>query len=265
MSNLRLVGRNLAINASLSSSNHQGNLVADNLKTSGRSKVLRSSGTSVTITASFSSSIVSCISLPMCNLSSTATLTISCGGVSRTVTCCAYSMQDHVNFSGTPDANSFAVGGGSYATVFFNEVLASSATITITDSANAAGYIDIAYLVIGRYFSPVYNANLGASIRFSDSTNKIKNDVGDPKLNRGSRHRILSFTLEYMPASDRKQVVDALVFAGTSSPVFCHLFPESEDDQERQVYQVYGYLSKMGGIRRQVPLHDNYSFELEEL
>ncbi len=48
-----------------------------------------------------------------------------------------------------------------------------------------------------------------------------------------------------MIASDRTQLVERMKSIGKYKSFYLSLFPESSDDEEDQIYQIYGKLSSM--------------------
>lgn len=266
MSNLVVVSNNIGRTASLAASSEAGSLVVENLQADGKALTWRSVGTAATITATFDSAAVSCVSLPICNLSSTATMQVQCGAYdSGAVQVCQYAPIDAIDFTGPLNANAFAYGGGNYATLVFPEQTATGLTITLNDPGNPAGYIDAAYLVIGEAWSPEVNADYGASLSFGDTSRHSRADNGDLKTRRGGIFRKLSFTLSYMQTADRTALTELLFRNGMSVPLFLSIFPDSTDTQLQQMYQIYGKQSKLSSVTRYLPLLDKGAIEIEEM
>ena len=107
--NLKIVSNNLGNSASLTASSEAGILVVENLQLDSKAKVWRSTSTTAAITAILTSVAVSCVSLPICNFTSTATMrvrvyTLSGDGSPALDTgnllCCEYTTIDKLDFNG---------------------------------------------------------------------------------------------------------------------------------------------------------------------
>lgn len=274
MTNLRIVPTNTAKTAALSASSTAGILAITNTQLDSKSKVYRSVGTSATITATMASSLVSCVSMPICNLSSTATMRVRCYTLSGdttpvldtgTLLCCEYTTIDKIDFSGVLSANAYAYGGGTYATLFFAEQTAQKVVIDIVDTANSAGYIEACFLVIGKYLSPTNNADYGASLSFTDTSKHKRSESGDLNTNRGAVYKSLKFTLKNIGPTDRKWLMEFFIRNGMSKPFFISIFPSSADTQEKQIYQIYGKQKKLGSFTRTYYSADKASIDIEEV
>ena len=275
MSNLRIVSTNVGQSASLTASTEAGTLVVENLQLESKTKVWRSTSTTASITAIFTSTTVSCVSLPITNLTSTATLRVRVYTTSGSGTpardtgntlCCEYTTIDKIDFADGPlNANTFSYGGGTYATLFFTPTVGEKVIIDIIDSSNTNGYVEASSIVIGKYWEPVHNAEYGASIALRDTSKHSRNDSGDLMTSRGARYKRLGFTLSMMQAADRTSLMEILIRNGLSVPLFISLFPESTDDQEKQIYQIFGQLTKLGAISRYRIGLDKGSVEVDEV
>lgn len=276
MTNLKIIHDNLAKTAALVASSEAGALVAGNLQKDSKTVVWRSTGTTATLTATFAAAAaVGGVSLPITNLTANATMRVRCyaaaGDPSPTLDtgalpCCGYSLIDKIDFASGPlNANTFAYGGGTYATLFFSAQTAQKVVIDIADAGNPAGYIDASYLVIGKVWTPENNAEYGAALSFNDSSRHTRSEAGDLMTDRGARYKSLSFTLSDMAAADRTELMQLLIRNGMAAPLFVSLFPASSDAQEKQVYQLYGKQTKLDGIKRIRYGTDQTSLEIEEL
>jgi len=273
--NLRIVSTNLATNATLSASSEAGSLVVENLLLDSKTEIWRSTSTTASVTATFSQTAVSCVTFPICNLTSTATMRVrvytNSGDGSPALDtgntlCCEYTTIDKIDFAdGALNANTFSYGGGTYATLFFASTLGEKVVIDIVDSSNTNGYIECSSIVIGDYWSPNINVSYNASMSFLDTSKHSRNDSGDLKTNRGARYKKLSFTLGYLKTEDRVPLTEILIRNGMSAPIYLHMYPESSDIQENQLYQIYGRLSKLSSINRYNYNLDKNSIEIIEM
>ena len=275
MTNLRIVSTNAGKTATLTASTEAGLLAVENLQLDSKTEIWRSTGTTEELTATFTQQTVSCVSLPICNLTSTATMrvrvyTLSGDGSPALDTgntlCCEYTTIDKIDFAdGALNANTFSYGGGTYATLFFTDTLGEKVVIDLIDTSNSNGYLEASNLVIGQYWSPVYNADYGAALSFRDTSKHSRNDSGDLMTKRGARYKRLTFVLSTMQTSDRTTLTEILIRNGMAVPLYISLFPESTDDQEKQIYQVYGKLTKLSAISRYKFGLDKGAVEIEEI
>jgi len=224
MSNLRIVSNNIGKTATLTASSEAGSLVVENLMLDSKTEIWRSTSTTATVTATFTQTATSCVTFPICNLTSTATMRVrvytNSGDGSPALDtgntlCCEYTTIDKIDFGdGALNANMFSYGGGTYATLFFASTLGEKVVIDIIDSSNTNGYIESAYIVIGDYWSPVINANYGATLSFLDNSKHSRNDSGDLMTKRGARYKSLSFNLGNMRTDDRTALTELFIYNG---------------------------------------------------
>lgn len=120
-------------------------------------------------------------------------------------------------------------------------------------------------VVIGRHWSPFYNASYGAALSFLDTSKNSRNDSGDLMTTRGARYKRLAFSLATMQASDRTTLTEIFIRSGMTMPIYISVFPDSDDEQEKQIYQVYGKLTKLGAISRYKFGLDKSAIEIEEM
>jgi len=258
MRNLRIVSNNAVQAATLTASSEAGAMVVENLQLESKTKVWRGQSTTQSITATFTSQIISFAGLIICNLTSTATMrvriyTLIGSGTpaydSGNVLCCEYTTINKIDFGDGPlNSNTFSYGGGTYASVFTTATAGEKVVIDIIDSANTNGYVESCGLVIGEYWEPENNAAYGAALSFLDTSKHSRNDSGDLMTNRGARYKKLVFTLSQMQAADRTELTEILIRNGMSIPLYISIYPESTDEQLKQIYQVYGKLTKLGAI-----------------
>lgn len=274
-SNLKIVSTNIGRTATLVASSESGVFTADNMQLDSKTLIWRSTGTTESITATFTSASVSCVSLPICNLTSTATMRVRVYTLSGDVVdvldtgnilCCEYTTINKIDFTdGALNSNTFSYGGGTYATLFFTETVGEKVVIDIIDTANTNGYIESCSLVIGSAWTPTLNADYGATWLLNDTSKHSRNDSGDLMTARGARYRSLSFSMGQMDASDRAEFMEILIRNGLSINLFISIFPESIDTQEKQMYQIFGKLTKLQGLTRFVYGLDKSSIQIQEI
>lgn len=275
MSNLKVVSDNIGQTATLTASTEAGSLVVENLQLDSKAQVWRSTSTTAGVTAIFTQQNVSCVSFPICNFTSTATMrvrvyTLSGDGspaLDTTATlCCEYTTIDKIDFGdGALNANTFSYGGGTYATLFFASTLGEKVVVDIVDTSNTNGYVEACALVIGDEWSPTITANYGVSLALNESSKHSRNDSGDLMTNRGARHRALSFNMGAMDTSDRTEFIDILIRNGMSVNLFLSIFPGSTDTQQEQMYQIYGRLTKVNAVSRFMWGLDKSKVDIQEI
>ena len=253
MPNLRIVSDNAIGRATLTaSSTASAALAASNLLLDIKSLVHRATGTSVTYTATWATAEpVACVALPFCNLSPTATIRVR--GYSDTagttqildtgaVLACPAQAILLRGWTALASASAYAYGGGATARAWFTQTSVKCLVIDIVDTNNAAGYVEASRLVVGPYWSPVWNPEYGAPLTPVDMTKQFRGDAGDAVFAVGPRFSKLSLDLRTMPASDRTAMMTILRGNGISVPMFISLYPASNDLELERDHQIYGNL-----------------------
>lgn len=269
MDNLVIIYENLADNATITASSTSGGSVASNMKNNTKSKVWRSTATTITLLVTFSSNYkVGGVALPFCNLTSTATIRVRgyssnptlsgtsiVGGVqvwdSGVINACPWLSSLHSNVTTAPSGvSSYAYGGGTCARCYTdNSVAVSGITIEIVDSSNTSGYVEISRLVVGDYWSPRFNTSYGLSIEPIDLSQHERTDSGDLITTIGTKHNKLSFDLKYMVEEDRQNLLKILRGNGLTKPMFISLFPYAVNaPYKERDHQIFGKLSELSAI-----------------
>jgi hypothetical protein len=254
MSNkLRVVYNNAANRGTVSASTTAGTLVASNLLTDSKADTWRATTTSGTITITFpSSEMVSMAAFPFCNFTADATMRVKCytgtgdvtpvldTGVVLAAAPTPLGMWDWGNIP--LGVNSYSYGGASYGVVWFATQSVRKIEIIISDTSNAAGYIEASRLVTGAYWSPVNDAELSPVWQGVETTTNTRNDASDLVSDIGTLNKKLQLTLPVMNPSDRTTMMNVLRGNGMSRPIYLSLFPEDDDSSAEQAYQIYGKL-----------------------
>lgn len=279
--NLRIIYRNLIDQvqsngspfSTITASSTATGTSTEYLKNDKKGLVWRSNGTSASLTVNFASATpIGGIVLPFCNLSQSATISVSAGSYSVPSTLAApWESAALWNYGTAPlGANTYAYGGGKYARIWIPEsnknTAVSSITINISDSANSSGYIEISRLVIGPYWSPSLNTEYGLSASIKDLSTHERTQSGDLYTTIGPRYSTLEFSLNWMQPQDRKEFLRIIKGGGISRPLFVSLFPNNTDDWEKEGHhQIYGKLSDISAITH--TYYDFYasSVQLEEI
>lgn len=296
--NLRIIYDNVVdlTTTTITASSTGGTTSTVNLKKDTKSLVWRSAtGTTSArgniVVALAASTIIGGVALPFCNLSSTATIrvrgftgttptlggtvdapTVSTTGATLkfdtgTVLACPYQQLGLWNWGSLPlGVNAYSYGGGTYGRCWIPagvQTACTSLVIEIVDSANTTSkYIELSRLVIGSYWSPVYNTSFGLSASTKDLSSHQRTESGDLITNRGTRYNSLTFDMNWLTPADRLEFNRIVKGNGLPKPLFISLFPDNSDDWEKeQAHQIYGKLSQLSAIQH--PIFDTYSTQLE--
>lgn len=278
MPNLRIVSDNaLDRAASLVASTVAGVMVAANLLTDKKSTVWRSTAiTATTLTATWAvAETLSCAALVNCNMSSLGMMRVQCydatvGGnllidtntLQPNKLACPAAAIKLRGWTAAAAASAYAYGGGACAKIWFTPTSGvKRMVVTITDPGNLQGYIEAARLVAGAYWSPVYNADYGASMTREDASKHYRTDAGELMTDAGTRHRTMKLSLNYMPPADRTAFLDILASCGMAWSMFLVLTPESDDLELERDTTIYGRLSSVSAMV--IANHRAYSSSIE--
>jgi hypothetical protein len=272
---LRVVYDNAADRATITASTTAGSLVPANMQTDYKSEVWRATGVTATLTITWTTGeLVGMVAFPFSNLTATASLRVrGYGNATDTtplidVTGMAAAGADFTSFYWGVDplgANAYSYGGGAYGSLWFPINTYQKIVIDITDSPQS-GYIECSRLVCGRYWTPTYTAEAGATISIIDNSKQERTDAGDLRVDRGTVHKVLNFDLNFLTQLDRNSLWNILRGNGLFKSVYVSLIPESTDDTiGEQIFQVYGKLSKSASIKYQLLNQFSTQLEIEEI
>lgn len=268
------------------SSSASGGTGASNMKLDTKGKVWRSGTTThAIILATFTSTIPAAVVLPLCNLTSTATIQVigytstpSLGGTtgSPTITggtpvfdtgvidACPYIPAGYWDWTSTTNVNTYAYGGGNCARVYIPDNIRASCTsmtIDIIDSSNTYNYIEASRLLIGPIWEPKYNTSFGISTGTEDLSSHKRTVSGDLVTMVAPRFDSLTFDLKYMDIDDRVQATRILKGNGKPRPLFVSLFPEDPNPEKEQGHQLYGKLADSFSVSH--PIFEMYSTQIK--
>lgn len=249
MPSLRIIYDNAADRAVLTASATATNLGPSNLQVNTKSKVCRSTGKTLAITAVWTAAeTIGGIALPFNNFSPTTTVQIqaytnsadSTPFLDTTASCLAGTPY----MTGGGGVNTFAYGGGGYARIWLaTQVVAKKLVITITDTNQTGTYIEVSRLVCGAYWEPVLNAEQGATMTVIDTSKHSRTEGGDQITDRGTRYRKQTLSLGCLNSVDRARMWDILWSNGMTLPLFLSLYPNNADSKLEQTHQIYGKLT----------------------
>lgn len=269
MNNLRVIYDN-AINRqlTLAASSTAGTLVAANMLTDIKSQVWRSSGTTETITATWTTAeLIAGVVLPFCNLTSGATIRVR--GYTNvadaspifdtgTIFACPAAPLGLWDWGIPLGVNAFSYAGGAYARAWIASPSAvKKLVIDLVDTSNTAGYLEVSRIVCGNYWSPALNADYGVPVTATDTSKHFRNDAGDLMTDTGTKHKTQSLNLSNMSTADRATLWNIVRGNGMSKPMLLSLYPDNSDAELEQTYQIYCKLSSLGAIS--TPYFQTYS------
>jgi hypothetical protein len=274
VNNMRIVADNAASRAAtLTASSTSGVLAVSNLQIDDKSVVWRATGTTATLTVTWSAAeTVSCVALPFCNLSPTATIRVrgysDAAGVTQVfdtaaqLACPAPAVRLR-GWTAAQAASAYANGGGAYARIWFAAASVQRIVIDLADASNLQGYIEAACLVVGAYWAPVYNAS-SASMTPVDTTDLYRTDAGGQGADAGYIYRQMPIDLSLMPPADRATFVNILRNS-RAYPILVSLFPNSSDLELERDNMIYGRRSKDSDVAIQYARAYSTTIEIEEI
>lgn len=242
--NLKIVTTNIADSATLTASTTSGSLTINNVKTEHKGEIHRSTGTTVTYTASWASDqVLGCVCLPCTNLSSTSIIRIKlydAASALREDTGEMYAVSEYTN-TNVYNVNNFVYGGVSKSVVWFplKPDYVRSLTIELSDINNSAGYIDNSRIVIGDYWQPTYNLEKGMQLYSLDSSTTSESNAGSLVTLRGFVRDKLSIDFALLPESDRVELLNIIRYAGTYKNILLSTFPGTYNSYEND-FLIYG-------------------------
>lgn len=251
MANMRILYDNAADRAIVSASSSAGNLLPANLQTDRKGEFHRSVGPVVTYSLWWGNGEgISVVALPACNLTATSTIRVRMYADlaraelladSGTVYACPGLDLGEWEWSAPINANAFIYGGYSKTAIWFNDIhFARICDIDINDTDNAAGFVDMARIVAGVWWSPEVGAGMGAEAEVVDMSVQFRNDAGDLLADRGSQHETIDVPLPLMNEKDRARFAQIVRFVGTSVSFLVSLYPAQGMSLKEQDHMIFG-------------------------
>lgn len=250
MPNLRIVSDNAADRATLTTTpSAVTGLGVSHLRTDIKSQLCRVMGDTVQIVATWADAEpIGCVAIPSCSLSASAVIRVRCyadaAGTDEVydsgeldaapgVTLASWDFTQDIN------VNAFWGGPATVAVWLNNHVMAERVVIDITDPD--ASRIDIARLVVGRWFELTYQPAYGSAWGIEDTSSNTRAESGDIKTDAGTQHRSLSLDLGWVHAADRHRVAQ-IMRQGIGKRHFVATFPDAPDVGLEQDWMLYGVL-----------------------
>lgn len=146
------------------------------------------------------------------------------------------------------------------------QVTSGTIMVEVVDFQNTVNYIEASRLIMGRYWSPVYNTSYGLGVSLVDTSEANRSEAGDLITTMGVVYKTMNFDLSWLTKADRDELVRLLRQRGKRRPLFVSLFPENSDDwEEENLYQMYCMLSDSVPINHPYLEFFSSTIQLEEV
>lgn len=145
-----------------------------------------------------------------------------------------------------------------YSVHWFPMVPFKSGRLTITDTANPAGYIEIGRVYMGAAFEPQVNADLGHVLRWETTTDAQQTAGGTVHTIEGAAYRTLRFNLSHIQPSERAAFMEQIRQVSTHKDFFLSLRPEQGGSVERD----YSFSAKFSQLPSATAQAGRYSADL---
>lgn len=143
-----------------------------------------------------------------------------------------------------------------------SQVLARYIVVEVMDLVNSSGYIEASRLIVGPYWTPIYNTSYGMSSSIKDTSTNERTESGDLITTNGVVYKTLNFDMNWMTKADKDEMIKLLKIAGSRRGIFVSLFPDNSDDYGKEnLYQIYGKLLPNSGITH--PYLDTFATQIE--
>jgi len=276
--NLRVISTNDVDAATLTSGDFTATLPVGNLQLEGRARVARTTNATgtKTINGNFAgSTLCSALVLYGHNLTGAATWRLRLyAGANQTGT---------VVYDSTTLTPLTSIGWGSFAwgvapwgngvfndwqqpfyTLWFTGVFALSFRLDLADPLNPAGYLQASRLIIGRYLTPVFNAEYGLALSWDTNSEQRRTLGGSVRTDRRASFRRLSFDLGLLDISERALWLDLARVNGLHREIFVSVYPEAGADLERD-HSMLGKFAQAAPNTLPVPNRWSQNFEFIEV
>lgn len=99
--------------------------------------------------------------------------------------------------------------------------------ITISDTGNPDGYIEVGRIVVGLAFSPIYNPAYGLSLTWQENAEQVRTEGGSLRtITSNGQSRLLNIDLNFLEGGDRTRLTTDLVKVGKQGDIFVSVYPE---------------------------------------
>lgn len=162
-------------------------------------------------------------------------------------------------------SNLYGFGAGKTGALYFTGGSVKKLIVTLTDTTNPNGYIELANIICGNYWEPTLNCEYGVNLTAQESTKHERDDAGNLRVDRGPKWKSITVDCTLMPAADRDVLWRIMHGNGMTKPVFFSLNPGATDVNEEAQYQLYGKLSRVSALKYQFYNQFNSTLDIEEI
>jgi len=104
--------------------------------------------------------------------------------------------------------------------------LATDYRITISDSNNTDGYVQVSRIITGFYYSPKMNASYGVSLEWQDFAEHKRTEGNSLRTIGEGVARVLNFNLDYLDRNGLGELSRELLKTGKRQDIYINLYPE---------------------------------------
>lgn len=233
MANIRAIFKNLVdiSDVTPSSANFSPELPASNVGIQGRTRVARTTNTNeMGFEINFPQlEAVSGAAIVRHNLDSDGTWRVrlySAASLGGTL------VYDSGNLSALSGADSF-LEDSQYSYHWFSSVNARSALVTVNNSGNADGYLQLARIVLGAYSTAAVNASFGAEFGWDEDTRQTRTTGGSLRADDLASYRTLKCDLRELTEAERDSWQAGSFYVGKRRDFLISLYPEEGGNRER--------------------------------
>lgn len=275
---IRIVTANLSDQAALSSAHFVSTLPVGNLQVEGRAKVART--TNATGTKTINGDLASPALVGACvlyghNLTSQATWRLrlwdgagQTGTVvydSTTVPATSAIGWGQFGWGAVPwGASVFTGWGSAFSVLWFATVGALSFRLDITDASNPAGYLQAKRLLLGPYFEPAVNVDLGMQLYWEEASVQRRTQASSLRTDPGPRYRVLNAYLGQLSDSERAVALETLRQIGMRTETFISIYPGAGGSLERD-HSLLGKFTRMPAFANGTPSSHQAPITFEEV
>jgi hypothetical protein len=278
MANTRIISSNAADRATLTASSTAGVLVASNMQNNKTSSVYRSAAgvTTITITGTMSAaesasgaallgnfSPTAAIRVQLYDATSGGTMVLDTNTLQPGALACPAPVIRLEGWTAAQSASAYAYGGGAIARIWFALTPFLRFVITITDTSNLQGCIEVPRAYVGAYWEPSHNPST-LSATDVDSTIFGESDSGDAIVQAGTIKRKVPISFEFLPASDRT-ILANMLRNSRAYPIFLSVFPGGADLSLERDHTVIGYRTGNSDIEVQMAITYGTKIEVESI
>lgn len=275
--NLRIISTNEADEAVLSSSDFESTLPVGNLQLQGRARVARTTDTAgdKVIEGEWPNArVLSACVLHGHNLTSAATWRLQCwsgagqsgdltfdSGTQRALRRVGWGL---FGFGLVPWGGTVFTGWErAFSVLWFAATAARSWRITLADGGNPAGYLQAKRLLMGSYFEPTVNAELGLELAWREDTAQQRTQASTLRSDAGPQYRRLAGNLSHLDDIERARFMELCRRVGLRREIFVSVFPGTGSTQERD-YALLGKFTAMPDGTHGNPASWSNNFTIEE-